>query len=162
MNLRTALLTVLSIGILIFPGCGQAGNTQGTTDAGVWSIDVEVVGQAPVKFTNEDAAKLGPADIKAAQKDGDAFLEERTYTGIPINDFLGYMGIDKYSVISVEATDGYTKEFAPGDISETGMGLCWAANGEKLGAESGPVMLVNNGRGPKHWVKMVAKITIIK
>jgi hypothetical protein len=163
MNLRTAMAAVLSVGILVFAGCGQAGNNaQGAVDAGAWSIEVEVVGQAPVKFTNEDATKIGPVEIKAAQKDGDTFKEENTYTGILIHDFLDYLGVDGFSVIAVEAADGYSNEFAPKDVSEDGMGLSWAMNGKKLDGDSGPILLVNDGRGPKHWIKQVSKITIIK
>jgi hypothetical protein len=164
MNLKKALLTVVSLVVFIAAGCSQPGsNTRnGATDIGVWSIDVEVVGQAPIKFTNEDAEKIGPVQIKAAQKNGDTFLEENTYTGILINDFLDYLGVDGFSVISVEASDGYSNEFAPADISEDGMGLSWAKDSKMLDGESGPILLVNHERGPKHWIKQVSKVTIIK
>ncbi len=165
MKLKIALLTVFSLIVLIITGCSQS-STNATKNSAEsipeFGINVEVVGEAPIKFTNEDAAKIGPVEIKAAQKDKDVFLEENTYRGITFNDFLNHVGVKDYSVISIEAADGYMQEFAPGDLSESGVGFAWAVNGEKLDDATGPIQFVNHGRGPKHWIKNVSKVTIIK
>jgi hypothetical protein len=127
-----------------------------------WSITVDVVGAATRQFTNEDAAKIGPVQIKAAQKDGDSMLTEQVWTGILMKDFLKYVGVDSYSVIQIVASDGFSQELAPADVTADGTGLGWAVDGKELDAKSGPVELVNNGRGPKWWVKQVSSITIVK
>lgn len=170
MKPRIALLTVFSLIVLVFTGCGQSNSEATQTNTtqnnvvsiGEWSMTVEVVGEAPVQFTNQDAATIGPVEIKAAQKDKDVFLEEKTYTGISLAAFLNHIGVKDYSVISIEAADGYMAEFAPGDLSESGVGFAWAVDGEKLDDATGPILFVNHGRGPKHWIKKVSKITVIK
>jgi hypothetical protein len=165
MKMRGALLCTILTAILLFTGCGNSESTSTTTeddDIGVWSIDVEVVGENPTTFTNEDAAKIGPVEFKAAKKDGDIMLEPDTYKGILINDLLDYLGVSEYSVIQVEAADGYSQELTPDRIEARGTGFAWMVNGENLDEGSGPVMLANHGRGSKWWIKQVAKITIIK
>jgi len=165
MNFRKTLLCIFLAMVLVFTGCNQSdANTEENVvvDTGKGSITVEVIGETPFEFTNEDARETGPVEITAAQKDKDALLESATYTGILFNDFLDHIGVDKFSVISIEAADGYMQEFELSDISTDGTGLSWAVNGEILDEGSGPVMLVNHGRGPKWWIKQVSKITIIK
>ena len=165
MKMRGALLCTILAAILLVTGCGSSESTSTTTeddDIGVWSIDVEVVGENPTTFTNEDAAKIGPVEFKAAIKDGDTMLEPDTYKGILINDFLDYLGVQEYSVIQVVAADGYSQELTPDRIEASGTGFAWMKNGTKLDAESGPIILANHGRGTKWQIKNVAKITIIK
>jgi DMSO/TMAO reductase YedYZ molybdopterin-dependent catalytic subunit len=77
-------------------------------------------------------------------------------------DLLDYLGVDSFSVIAVEAADGYSKELAPEDVTEDGTGLAWMMDGEVLEEGSGPVMLVNHERGSKWWIKQVARITVIR
>ncbi len=161
------LLSVLMIIVLSITGCSQpASNTSTetnvTSDIGEWRITVEIAGESPIEFTNEDAQKVGPAVIKAAMKDGDNLLEEGTWEGILLTDFLKYMGVDQYSVISVSAADGFSQELDPSRVDPKGTGFGWKLNGEILDAERGPIQLINHNRGPKWWVKNVTNITIIK
>jgi len=165
MKLKKWMLIVLASALLALPGCKDKETPTAEENAPEipsFSITVEVAGENPVTFTNTDAEKIGSVEIEAAKKDGDVLLEADTWTGIKFNDFLDYISVDTYSVISVEAADGYVKEFAPEDITEDGTGLCWMMNGEALDAESGLVELVSHERGGKWWIKNVAKITIIK
>jgi len=160
------LLLVLAAALLALPGCSQDEET-GTTEENAseipaFSITVDIAGENPTTFTNTDAAKVGVVDIEAAKKDGDVLLEADTWTGVLFNDFLDYIGVDSYSVISIEAADGYVKEFAPEDITADGNGLCWMMNGEVLDAEGGLVEMVSHKRGGKWWIKNVSKITIVK
>ena len=161
----TVLVCAVLVTILLLTGCGSSEPATTTTkddDIGVWSIDVEVVGENPTTFSNEDAAKIGPVEFQAAVKDGDTMLEPDTYKGILINDFLDYLGVQDYSVIQVVAADGYSQELTSDRIEASGTGFAWMKNGTKLDAESGPIMLANHGRGTKWQIKNVVKITIIK
>ena len=160
MKVSAVLAVLLVIINSVLGGCGSSNNE--AADIGKWSIDVEVVGQNPVKFTNEDAEKIGPVEIKAAMKDGDSLLEEGAWEGILLNDFLKYLGVDKYSVISVEGANGTSQELDPSRVSAQGTGLGWKVNGQMLDAEKGPVQLINHNRGPKWWIAKVSKITVIK
>jgi hypothetical protein len=160
----TILVCVILATILLVTSCNSSESTTTTKDddIGVWSIDVEVAGENPTTFTNEDAKKIGPKEITAAVKDKDTTLEAKKYTGILIGDFLSHIGIEEYSVISIEGSAGAPVELDSSRIDANGTGFAWMENGEKLDAASGPVMLVNNGRGPNWWIKKVSKITIIK
>lgn len=165
MKTRTVLLGVILAIVLLVTGCSSSESATTTTednDIGVWSIDVEVVGENPTTFTNEDAAKIGPVEFKASKKDGDNLLEPDTYKGILINDLLDYLGVQEYSVIQVEAADGYSQELEADRIEAAQTGFTWMMNGAKLEEGSGPIMLANHGRGSKWWIKQVAKITVIK
>jgi hypothetical protein len=148
MKMRGALLCTILTAILLFTGCGNSESTSTTTeddDIGVWSIDVEVVGENPTTFTNEDAAKIGPVEFKAAKKDGDIMLEPDTYKGILINDLLDYLGVSEYSVIQVEAADGYSQELTPDRIEASGTGFAWM------------VKRTGNASQPRARLKMVDK-----
>lgn len=165
MKSRAAFLSIIILIIMVFTGCGQpeANVTENNAgNIGEWSIIVEVVGKAPVEFTNEDALKIGPVDIIAAQKDKEIFLESQTWKGILMYDLLDYLGVEEFSVISVEGADGFTQEFDPSRMSESGTGLGWMVDGKMLDEESGPIQLIAHERGPKWWIKKVTKITIIK
>ena len=159
MKFKVVLASVLLAISLILTGCGTSNNTE---DIGTWSITVEVAGESPIEFTNEDAQKIGSVEFTAAVKDGDSFKEANTWTGILLYDFLDYIGVKEFSVISVEAVDGYSVELDPSRIVEEGTGFGWAVNGEMLDEESGPIELVNHERGSKHWVKQVSRVTVIK
>ena len=159
MKWKVILTTVFLVASLILTGCAAS---EGSDDIGTWSVSVEVVGESPVEFTNEDASEIGPVEITAAVKDGEDLQESNTYTGILLVDFLDYLGVEEYSVISIESADGYAIELEPDRVDAEGTGLAWAINGETLDEESGPVKFVNNKRGPKWWVDQVSLVTIIK
>jgi hypothetical protein len=166
MKSKVILPALLFAAGILAGGCGGPGSaTPATTtgpDTGTWSITVEVVGETPREFTSADAAKIGPKEIRAAQKDGDNMLEEQVWTGILLDDLLKYVGVDGFSVIQVAAADGFSQEFDPSRIAEGATGLGWAVNGQKLDAKSGPVQLIAHARGPKWWVKQVSRVTIVK
>lgn len=165
MKLKISLLAALFIMLLLFTGCGQSDPVSPESDAdviGEWTITVEVVGEDSFEFTNEDAAAIGPVEIVAVMKDKDTVGEEETWIGITFMDFLDYIDVDEFSVVVVEAADGYSRELEPDRVSENGTGLGWMVNGEVLDEERGPVQLINHDRGPNWWVKQVAKITVIK
>ena len=166
MKIKFLLPILLASALLSFAGCGEAETTpevqETKPDTVPFSITVDVIGKTPVSFTEEDAAAIGPVEITAAKKDGDTIGEPDTYTGILFNDFLEHIGVTSYSVISIEAADGYMKEFGPDDITADGTGLAWLMNGDVFEGENGPVQLVNHERGPKWWIKNVTRITIIE
>ena len=189
MKFKWSLISIFAGLVLIFAGCSQGAtsapsDTQNTgqqtqttqtetaspaeetataaDNIGEWSITVEVAGEDPIEFTNEDAQKIGPVEITAAVKDGDSLGESHTYTGIRLYDFLDYIGINDFSVIGIEGAGGASQELDPSRIDEQGTGFAWAEDGEMLDATTGPVELVNHNRGPKWWIKQVSRITVVK
>lgn len=159
MKLKAVLASVFLVVSLVLAGCTSSSEQN---DIGTWSITVEVIGGSTSEFTNEDAQEIGPVDFEAAKKDGDSLLEADTYTGILLYDLLDYYGVKEFSVITVEAADGYSIELDPTRIVVDGTGFTWAVNGEMLDDESGPIQFANDERGSKHWVKQVSHVTVIK
>lgn len=165
MKFRSALVIVVSIGILLFAGCGGGETTADESKddgIGTWSITIDIAGEDPVQFTNEDAAEIGPREIIAAVKDKDISEPEHTYTGILLDDILKHVNVDSYTVISIVSKSGVSVELDPSRIDPQGTGIAWAVDGKKLNAEDGPVQLVNNGRGPKWWITQVSSIAIVR
>ena len=165
MRFRIIYFTVFFIAIFMSTGCVNSTPVVTENDArniGDWSITVEVVGKEPFQFTDEDAANIGPVEIKAAMKDGESLLAEDVWQGILLYDFLAYIGVTEFSVISIVGADGSSQELDPSRIDAKGTGLGWEVNGEKLDETRGPVQLINHNRGPKWWIARVSSITIIK
>jgi DMSO/TMAO reductase YedYZ molybdopterin-dependent catalytic subunit len=169
-KVRSFSLIVLTLVLaLLTAGCSQPAETpEGGEDGGEtagmgeWSIVIEVIGEEPIEFTQEDAKGIGPAEITAQQKDGDNVGEEQVWTGILLEDLLEFVGVTEYSVISVISADGFTRELDPARVSEGKTGIGWMVDGELLTEEDGPIQFIADQRGPKWWVKQVAKIEVIK
>lgn len=162
MKLKIALLCVVSAVILTITGCSQDEAESTKNDIPNFSITVTIANEKTVEFTDEVAEEIGPVEMIAAVKDKDELLESATYTGINLYDLLDYVGVESFSVISIESTSGGIVELDPTRIDESGTGFAWEKDGESLTEEQGLVKLVNNERGPKHWLDNVTAIVIIK
>ncbi|HOB86419.1 MAG TPA: molybdopterin-dependent oxidoreductase [Bacillota bacterium] len=170
---------VLLLSLLLIAGCSQEsadkpdnGGDEGKKqeeqqdeqkgeEIGDWSIAIEVAGGETKTFTSADALKIGPSEITVVQKQQDTFSEEQVWTGIPLKAVLEYVGVTEFSVVSVESKDGYSREYDPETVNSEGTGIGWKVDGEPLDEEDGPVQLFVDKRGAKHWIKQVAKITVV-
>jgi DMSO/TMAO reductase YedYZ molybdopterin-dependent catalytic subunit len=151
---------VMVLASLILGGCSQpTGGAEVQMEE--WSITIEVAGGQTIEFTNEDALKIGPVEVTIAEKDKDTTKEEEQWTGVLLKDILEYAGVTEFSVVSVEASDGYAKEYEPDIVNSEGTALGWSRNGELLGEEDGFVKLVVDGKGKNWQIKKVAKIVVI-
>jgi DMSO/TMAO reductase YedYZ molybdopterin-dependent catalytic subunit len=167
--IKVYFVLVMVLTALILAGCSQpSGNTSGEEAKGEddvpmhdWSITVEVVGGETVEFTSEDALKIGPVEVTIAEKDKDTTKEAELWTGVLLKDILEYVGVKEFSVVSVEASDGYAREYEPDIVNSEGTALGWSRNGELLGEEDGFVKLVVDGKGKNWQIKQVAKIVVI-
>jgi Oxidoreductase molybdopterin binding domain. len=66
-----------------------------------------------------------------------------------------------FSKVTVEAKDGYKKEYTPELVKDSGTILAIKADGKELG-DSGPVELVVSSQSGNMWIKNVVKITVSK
>ncbi len=157
--IKACPVLILLLSVLIVGGCSQPAG--GTVPMEEWSITVEVVGGETIEFTSEDALEMGPVEVKVAEKDKDTTKEEELWTGVLLKDILEFAGAGEYSVVSVEASDGYAREYDPELVNSEGTALGWSCNGELLGEEDGLVKLVVDGKGSNWQIKQVAKIVVI-
>ena len=113
------------------------------------------------EFTSKDALEIGPVEVTIAEKDKDTTKEPEQWTGVLLKDILEFAGVTEFSVVSVEASDGYSREYEPDLVNSEGTALGWSRNGELLGEEDGFVKLVVDGKGKNWQIKQVAKIVVI-
>ncbi len=151
---------------LILTGCSGPGPTEQPSEEhsmGMeeWSINIEVIGGDTIEFTNEDALVIGPVEIKVAEKDKDTFKDEELWIGVLLKDILEYAGVTEFSVVSVEAADGYSREYDPELVNSEGTGIGWNRDGELLGEEEGFVKLVVSGKGKNWQIENVSNITVV-
>lgn len=147
---------------LILAGCSQpAAEAEDEIPMEEWSITVEVVGGETIEFTSKDALEIGPVEVTIAEKDKDTTKEPEQWTGVLLKDVLEFAGVTEFSVVSVEASDGYSREYEPDLVNSEGTALGWSRNGELLGEEDGFVKLVVDGKGKNWQIKQVAKIVVI-
>ncbi|HZX47222.1 MAG TPA: molybdopterin-dependent oxidoreductase [Clostridia bacterium] len=157
-NFYPVLILVL-VG-LILAGCSQPAAEE-KIPMEEWSITVEVVGGKTIEFTSKDALEIGPVEVTIAEKDKDTTKEPEQWTGVLLKDILEFAGATEFSVVSVEASDGYSREYEPDLVNSEGTALGWSRNGELLGEEDGFVKLVVDGKGKNWQIKQVAKIVVI-
>ena len=151
------MLVLLS---LVLAGCSQPAAEE-KIPMNDWSITVEVVGGETIEFTSKDALEIGPVEVTIAEKDKDTTKEPEQWTGVLLKDILEFAGVTEFSVVSVEASDGYSREYEPDLVNSEGTALGWSRNGELLGEEDGFVKLVVDGKGKNWQIKQVAKIVVI-
>lgn len=153
------MLVLLS---LVLAGCSQpAAEAEDEIPMEEWSITVEVVGGEAIEFTSKDALEIGPVEVTIAEKDKDTTKEPEQWTGVLLKDVLEFAGVTEFTVVSVEASDGYSREYEPDLVNSEGTALGWSRNGELLGEEDGFVKLVVDGKGKNWQIKQVAKIVVI-
>ena len=143
------LVIILSVGFLA--GCSS--NNEETV---TWTIDIN-----GTSFTNVDYSKLEEVEVTAIgiSKDG---LENdaENWKGITLKDALGAVGADGYSVVTIEAADGYAKDIDDINLIDSNSTIIATAfEGTALTEEEGYAQLVVDGARTSLWIKNLAKIT---
>ena len=145
------LLKLYPVLILVLVGLVLTGCSKPVAEEKIpmneWSITVEVVGGKAIEFTSKDALEIGPVEVKIAEKDKDTTKEPELWTGVLLKDILEFAGVTEFSVVSVEASDGYSREYEPDLVNSEGTVLGWSRNGELLSEEDGFVKLVVDCKG---------------
>ncbi len=126
----------------------------------LWSIVVEGV-EGVEEFTNIDAAKLEMIEIDVVHKRKDVETPQ-SWTGILLRDVMEHLGVADFSTVIVEAGDGFAAEYTPEIVNADDSILGFLLDGEELDEESAPARTVIGTRGPRYWVRNVAKIVVNK
>ena len=124
-----------------------------------WSI--AVAGAEKTEFTSADYAKLNAVTIEATLKTKGGTEKTQKYEGVLLSDVLEYLGAGEYAGVTVEAPDGYAKDYTPDIAGDPLTILAIKADGQPLG-DAGPVESVAGGQMGNMWIMNVSKITVNK
>lgn len=125
-----------------------------------WTITLE--GADKTEFTNDDYAKLGQVSIDTILKTKDGSTKEQTWEGVMLKDVIEYIGVDDYTSVTMEASDGYAQDYTIDLVNDSMTVLGTKVNGETLGEEDGYVQSVAGSQPGNMWIKMLTKITVNK
>lgn len=126
-----------------------------------WELAVETPEGKTVELTDSDIEEIGKVDIQATIRKKDGTEEENKWSGMPLSKVLDFAGINEYTLIEVEAADGFSVEYTPEIVESNGTILATEVDGEKLDEDSGPIQSVVDGEGAKLWIKQVVKVKAI-
>lgn len=185
-------VSVILIVMLAFSACGQTpaqttipattqaqsqAQTQVTTQAqsqaetpasaeanaqAAWKVAIVLSDGSTVDFTDKDANAIGTVDIKATLKKKDGSSVEQQWTGVLLSRALEKSGVTEYSSITVEAGDGYKKDYTPEIVKSADTVIGIKVDGQSLDEKSGPVELVAGSQSGNMWIKNLVKITVVK
>jgi hypothetical protein len=128
------------------------------TEQAAWSVKIE--GANKDAFTSDDYAKLDQITIETVLKTKDGTATDETWQGVHLNDVLDELGVKEYASITLEASDGYAKDYTPDIVNDDQTILGTVVNGETLTQEDGFVYAVPASQPGNMRVKMLAKITV--
>lgn len=146
------------IGLLIVSMLAACASAPAQTDQAVWSVEVQ--GADKEVFTSEDYAKLNQVTINTVLKTKDGTKTEETWQGVLLKDVLEESGVDSYASVTLEASDGYAKDYTPDIVNDDQTILGTVVNGKALTQEDGYVCAVPASQPGNMRVKFLAKITV--
>lgn len=139
--------------MLILTACRQAEETQGQEIE--WTIEIQLADGKDVAFTNLDMETIGLSDYVAERKNKEE-MEEKQLTGVTFDQLLEHIGVEGYGMATVEAVDGYSREYVPEMLEGDGAILAIKVDGK----DAEPIEFAVDGKGSNWWIKQVAKIVI--
>ncbi|NLZ93979.1 MAG: molybdopterin-dependent oxidoreductase [Firmicutes bacterium] len=156
-SLKVSLLLVVLLLSVALIGCSGEKTPPAEPE---WTISIEGVKDEPITFTDLDAAKLTQKDVEAVKTKKDGTEIKENWQGVSLKDVLDAVGAIDYQGVTVEAADGYAKDYTLEIINreETILGL--VRDGEELGEEDGPVQMVPAGESGNMYIKNLAKIIV--
>ena len=155
-----AMAVVMMFTIIAAAGCSTSKGTSATEAE--WSIMIKDSSGTSVEFTNEDAGKTGMVEVEAVlvKKDGSEINQK--WKGVALSEALKSSGIDGYSMVAVEAGDGYRQEYEAAAVDDPETILGFFLDGREVTVEDGLVQLVVPSMAGKFWIKNVSVIEVIK
>ncbi|MFI3237465.1 MAG: molybdopterin-dependent oxidoreductase [Lachnospiraceae bacterium] len=132
--------------------------------------------------TTEEAATIPAFEVTVVTADGEVTITEATiadlevvnkdvvkssksgettnnWTGVNLMDALAEVGVESFTTLSVEASDGYAADYDL-EMAEATL-IAYLMDGEELG-EDGPVNTVIDGGSASAWMKNFTKVTVVE
>ena len=150
---------VMVLTFIAAAGCSTS-KSAGVTEAD-WTIMIKDSSGKSMEFSNEDAGKLELVEVDAVLIKKDGSETEQKWKGVAVSEVLKNSGISGYSMVAVEATDGYSQEFEAAAINDPGTILGFFLDGQEITVEDGLVQLVVPSLEGKFWIKNVSVIEVM-
>ena len=128
------------------------------TEQAAWSIAVQ--GADKDAFTSEDYAKPNPVTVDTVLKTKDGTTTDETWQGVRLKDVLDALGVEEYASVTLEASDGYAKDYTPDIVNDEQTIIGTVVNGKALTEEDGFVCAVPASQPGNMRVKLLVKITV--
>lgn len=159
---KILLLTLTLAMVFSLTACSGGGSKEPeiSEDSVTWELAVETPEEEIVTITQVDQDTIGLVDLEATAKHKDGTEEKNKWTGMVLKDILEFADISDYSLVEVEAIDGFTVEYTPEIVNNDGTILAIKVDGESLDEDSGPIQSVVEGQGQNLWIRQVVKLTV--
>ncbi len=153
---KKLLIAVLGVMLIVLALAACAPAVQ--TEQAAWSVEVQ--GADRGAFTSEDYAKLNAVTIGTVLKTKDGTATDETWQGVLLKDVLAALGVKEYASVTLEASDGYAKDYTPEIVNDSQTILGTVVNGKALTEEDGYVCAVPASQPGNMRVKLLVKIII--
>ncbi len=152
------LLTAVLITMMVVSALAACAPAPAQTEQAAWSVEVK--GAEKDAFTSADYAKLDPVTIDTVLKTKDGTQADEAWQGVLLKDVLNELGVKDYTSITLEASDGYAKDYTPDIVNDDQTILGTVVNGKALTQEDGYVCAVPASQPGNMRVKLLVKITV--
>ncbi len=154
-NLKKILAVVLIVAMVFsFGACGSSDNGESVV---VPEFSIEVAGVDGVEVIDQDTLEgltLQTKEIIMTKSDGSETGGE--FEGYLLKDVFAAAGIEGYTNVSVEASDGYAKDYDAATVDADDTLLTISENGEEL------ISVIAGSQSASAWIKDLAKFTVTK
>ena len=155
---KILLAIVLVIMMLVAVGCTQA---QPDAEA-LWTVTIIGENDEAIEFTDIDAESLTTVVVETNRTDRDGNALDQTWTGVTLKDVLEAKGLEGYTGCTVEASDGYSKDYTREIMDGDGTIIAWLLDGEAVVEDDGgPVQMIPKGEANNMYIKNLSKIITI-
>lgn len=147
------LVLIALLVVMLFTACGEKIEPE-------WSV--EVSGAENAVFTSADYKALEKVEIEAVLKQKDGSETSQKWTGVLFSDLVDAIGAGEYTSVTIEAGDGYAKDYTPDIIDDEMTILGTVLDGEELGEDDGFVQAVAGNQPGNMWIRDVVRIKVNK
>ncbi len=155
--MKKALLSVLLIAVLLM----AAACSQPAPEEAKWTITIEAADGETYEFTDLDAADLTSVVVETNRTDKEGNPLDQSWTGLPLKAVLESVGITEYESCTIEASDGYSKDYPKEVVDNEETIMAWLLDGEEMDEEAGgPVQMIPKGQANNMFIKNLAKVIV--
>lgn len=129
--------------------------TQSQESTAEFTIALDGV-EGKTEFTQADIAELPLVEQTIVMTKKDGTETGGTFEGYLLKDVVELLGITDYTAITMEASDGYTKDYEKATVEAEGSLLAISVDGESS------ISVVAGSNGAGYWVQDLTKMSVVQ